>query len=68
MTHSVEWVGYPWERGAELRYVQVGHQGDSEAVGEDQEGGDNIHYHSIRHSTENECKGCILWTHRWTDT
>lgn len=32
---QVKW-SYPWERGAELRNVQVGHQGDSETVGEHQ--------------------------------
>lgn len=47
---------YPWERGAELLNVQVGHQGNSEAVGENQVRGYCIHYHSVRHGTANECK------------
>ena len=48
--------GYPWEGRAELCDVQVGHQGDSEAIGEHQVGSYYIHYHSVRHGTANECK------------
>lgn len=36
--------------------MQVGHQGNSETVGEHQVGGYCIHYHSVRHGTANECK------------
>lgn len=36
--------------------MQVGHQGDSETIGEHQVGGNCIHYHSVRHGTANECK------------
>lgn len=56
------WDSYPWERGAELRNVQVGHQGNSETIGEHQEGGYCIHYHSVRHGTANECKDDV-WGH-----
>lgn len=56
------WDSYPWERGAELRNVQVGHQGNSETVGEHQVGSYCIHYHSVRHGTANECK-MMLGTH-----
>ena len=38
---------YPWQRGAELRNVQVGHQWDSETVGEYQVGGYHIHYQIV---------------------
>ena len=54
--------GYPRERRAQLSNVQVGHQGDSESVGEHQEGGYCIHYHSVRHGTASECKGGC-WGH-----
>lgn len=47
---------YPWERGAELRNVQVSHQRNSETVREHQVGGYGIHYHSVRHGTVNECQ------------
>lgn len=53
------WDSYPWERGAELCHVQIGHQGDSETIGKHQVGGYCIHYHSIRHGTANECKGDV---------
>lgn len=36
--------------------MQVGHQGNSETVGEHQVGGYCIHYHSVRHGTANECQ------------
>lgn len=36
--------------------MQVGHQGNSETIGEHQVGGNCIHYHSVRHGTANECK------------
>lgn len=57
------WDSYPWERGAELRNVQVGHQGNSETVGEHQVGGYCIHYHSVRHGTANECEDDVGGTH-----
>lgn len=56
------WDSYPWERGAKLRNVQVGHQGNSETVGEHQVGGYCIHYHSVRHGTANECQGDVVDT------
>lgn len=52
--------------------MQVGHQGDSETVGEHQLGGYGIHYHSVRHGTGNECRDDGVNTrggvrHRQTD-
>lgn len=62
------WDSYPWERGAELRNVQVSHQGNSETIWEHQVGGYCIHYHSVRHGTANECKDDVGGTHRDGDT
>ena len=45
--------------------MQVGHQGDSEAVGEHQLGSYGIHYHSVRHGTVNECRDNGVSTRRW---
>lgn len=53
---------YPWERGAELRNVQVGHQRDSETVGEHQVGGYCIHYNIVRNGTANECQDDVVDT------
>lgn len=42
--------------------MQVGHQGNSETVGEHQVGGYCIHYHSVRHGTANECQDNVVDT------
>lgn len=55
--HDCWILHYPRERGAELCYMQIGHQRYSEAVGKHQERGDGVHDHRVRHDTANE--------HRW---
>lgn len=48
---------HPRQRRAKLGNVQVCYQGNSQAVGQNQEGGDGVHYHSVRHDAEKHREG-----------